>query len=238
MARFMQIGYRPFQVGQEALDFVFILPEVFVFSAYGYPFLFAAIHSAVTFVHRLKILHPAGSIWTLPSSQQTRRPWNFVHQFLNGNLVPKGHVKGPEALSGRNGWRLAVAISLASLFSSMAASAQMVTPMQNQMNMAMQHKQNYPSKGRDTGMFSVMGMSAAKNVTITGVSVTGDNEVTVNVRYTGNETATPGIGVFVMTNSMGMMHYMMMGHMEVMYGKNYGMDAGNDMRTRSGTMAQ
>jgi hypothetical protein len=125
---------------------------------------------------------------------------------------------------------VAVAIALASLFSSMAASAQMMAPMQNQTNTAMQHKQNYPSKGHDMGMFSVMGMSMAKNVTITGVSVTGDNEVTVNVRYTGNGTATPGIGIFVMTNGMGMMHNMMMSHMgAMMYGQNFGMAAGNSM---------
>jgi hypothetical protein len=124
---------------------------------------------------------------------------------------------------------VAVAIALASLFSSMAASAQMMTPMQNQTNMAMQHKQNHLPKDSDTGIFSVMGMSTAKNVTITGVSVTGNNEVTVNVRYTGNGTSTPGIGVFVMTNSMEMMHHMMMGHAEVMYGQNYGMGAGYNM---------
>lgn len=124
---------------------------------------------------------------------------------------------------------VAIAVALASLFSSMAASAQLTAPMQNQTYM-MQHKQNYLSKPHDTGLFSVMGMSMAKNVTITGVSVTGDNEVTVNVRYTGNGTATPGIGVFAMTNGMGMMHHMMMSHMgAMMYGQNYGMGPGNSM---------
>jgi hypothetical protein len=130
---------------------------------------------------------------------------------------------------------VAATILFASLFSSMTASAQMMMPStQNQTNsMMMRYGQNHFSASHNMGMFSVMGMSMVKNVAVTGVSVTGDNEISVNVRYTGNETSTPGIGVFVMTNHMDMMKE----HMEaMMYGQNYGMGGGSSMMMDNNNM--
>lgn len=103
----------------------------------------------------------------------------------------------------------------------------------NDTNGMMMHGQNHYPRAHDMGMFSVMGMSMAKDVAVTGVSVTGDSEVSVNVRYTGNATSTPGLGVFVMTNHMGMMKEHMMGGM--MYGgQQYAMGGFNPMMMMGG----
>lgn len=125
---------------------------------------------------------------------------------------------------------VAATILIASLLSSITASAQMMMPTnQNKTGNGMMHYgQTRQTDAQDMGMFSVMGMSMVKNVTVTGVSVTGDNEISVNVRYTGNETSAPGIGVFVMTNHMNMMKERMMGGM-MNDGQHYGMGGSNSM---------
>ena len=123
-------------------------------------------------------------------------------------------------------------ILLASLLSSTTASAQVMMPsnQNNTGNSMMHYGQPRQMSAHDMGMFSVMGMSMVKNVSITGASVTGDDEISVNVRSTGNGTSTPGIGVFVMTNHMGMMKEHMMRGM--MYdGQHYAMDGFNPMMT-------
>lgn len=126
------------------------------------------------------------------------------------------------------------AILFAALLSSTAASAQMMSLTQNNgTNSMMMDRQNHYPRAHDMGMFSVMGMSMAKDVAVTGVSVTGDSEVSVNVRYTGNATSTPGLGVFVMTNHMGMMKEHMMGGMTY-GGQQYAMGGFNPMMMMGG----
>jgi Tfp pilus assembly protein PilV len=81
---------------------------------------------------------------------------------------------------------LAVAsMALAALFSSQTATAQMMT-MQNQM---MQQSNPQQQPGMNHNMFSVMGMSMVPDVRVSGVSITGDNIVSVNLTYTGNGTS-------------------------------------------------
>ena len=102
---------------------------------------------------------------------------------------------------------LAVAsMALAALFSSQTATAQMMT-MQNQM---MQQSNPQQQPGMNHNMFSVMGMSMVPDVRVTGVSITGNNTVSVNLTYTGNGTS-PGVTIVAMTNHMAMMMNMMMG---------------------------
>ncbi|MEO9295652.1 MAG: hypothetical protein ABI347_08645 [Nitrososphaera sp.] len=132
---------------------------------------------------------------------------------------------------------VAATIIFAALLSSTAASAQMMMPMMqnnnttNNMMMTMygQKHQGAHHHNNNMNMFSIMGMSMVKDVAVTGAAVTGDSEITVNVRYTGNATSAPGLGVFVMTNHMNMMSGMTM----MMYGggHQYGMSGGSNQMT-------
>jgi hypothetical protein len=97
------------------------------------------------------------------------------------------------------------ALAPVALFSSQTATAQMM--MQDQMmqdTSPQQHEMNH-------NMFDVMGMSMVPDVRVTGVSITGNNTVSVNLTYTGNGTS-PGVTIVAMTNHMAMMNMMMLGH--------------------------
>ncbi len=91
--------------------------------------------------------------------------------------------------TGKIGSIALAALVLTALFSTTeTATAQM---------MMQQHEMNH-------SMFNVMGMSMVQDVRISGVSITGDNTVSVNLTYTGNGTS-PGVTIVAMTNHMAMM---------------------------------
>ena len=125
---------------------------------------------------------------------------------------------------GMTGMIAVAALAFVSLFSSQTAAAQMM--MQDQMmqnDSPQQHEMNHT-------MFNVMGMSMVPDVRVTGVSITGNNTVSVNLTYTGNGTS-PGVTIVAMTNHMAMMN-MMMG-----YGGHYdGMNIGPGMMTAPNMM--
>jgi hypothetical protein len=101
---------------------------------------------------------------------------------------------------------IAVAVALASLFSMGAVTAQM-TSMPSHDQYHQQTMQQGQHQGVKHSMFSASGMSMVQDVRIAGVSITGDNEVTANMIYTGN-TTSPGVTVVAMTNHKGMMDMM------------------------------
>lgn len=111
---------------------------------------------------------------------------------------------------------LALALGIAALYSTVtAASAQM---MQHQgMDMSSMGSGMGMSGGlHQSKMFSGSGHSAVSNVQVTGIAVTGDNEVTVYLKYTGAEAA-PSVVIVAHTNMMDMMS-MMLGGMSGMGG--------------------
>ena len=59
-------------------------------------------------------------------------------------------------------------------------------------------------------MFSVNGMSMVQDVILSGVNITGDNQLSVNLIYSGN-ASSPSVTVVAMTNHMAMMKIMMDG---------------------------
>jgi hypothetical protein len=71
-------------------------------------------------------------------------------------------------------------------------------------------------------MFSAHGMSMVQDVRISGVAITGDNEVSINLNYVGNGT-TPSVTLVAMTNHASMMA-MMGGNMGGMMGSGMMMD--------------
>lgn len=110
---------------------------------------------------------------------------------------------------------LAVALGLAAVFSAIAtqSTAQMMqhnsgmTGTQMMINPSMMSMQA-PWQWNNKATFSANGMSNVENVQITGISITGERDVTVNLRYHGNGT-TPSVTVIALTNPMpmmGMMH--------------------------------
>jgi hypothetical protein len=106
---------------------------------------------------------------------------------------------------GKIGSIALAALILTALFSTTeTATAQM---------MMQQHEMNH-------SMFNVMGMSMVQDVRISGVSITGDNTVSVNLTYTGNGTS-PGVTIVAMTNHIAMMMGMMMGSGGMMSGGGF-----------------
>ena len=79
-----------------------------------------------------------------------------------------------------------------------------------------------PWQGYQGSMFNANGMSAVNNVQITGVSISGSDEVTVDIRYLGKERS-PAVTVIVITNPMAMMHGFGMADMGMMHGSQSGM---------------
>lgn len=84
----------------------------------------------------------------------------------------------------------------------------------------------------ENSMFSANGMSTVNDVQVVGISITGNNEITVHLRYGGLGTS-PAVTVIAMTNHMSMMQGTFgMGGMGMMYGgqngkmKQPGMQAG------------
>ena len=61
----------------------------------------------------------------------------------------------------------------------------------------MQHMRS----GIGHNMFSASGMSMVQDVQISGISITDDNQMTVNLIYTGN-ASSPSVAVIAMTNTM------------------------------------
>lgn len=133
---------------------------------------------------------------------------------------------------------LAAAVGLALAFS--AISTQSTAQMMDG-NMGMTGNQGImatqstgaPWQWNQRSVFNAEGMSTADNVQITGVSVTGNNEVAVNLRYDGSETS-PAVTIIAITNpmamhgSMGMNSGMMgMGGMGMMHGGQSGMMHGS-----------
>lgn len=128
---------------------------------------------------------------------------------------------------GMMGTIAVAALAFTVLFSSQTATAQMM--MQDQMmqgNIPQQHEMNHD-------MFNVMGMSMVQDVRVTGLSITGNNTVSVNLTYTGNGTS-PGVTMVAMTNHMAMMNKMMMGHGRDHGGYYGGMTMGPGMMNNSG----
>lgn len=91
---------------------------------------------------------------------------------------------------------LTVAMSLAIVF---AMATQSTAQMMGHQGMMEQN-----SQGTTMVPFNVNGMSTVNNVQITGVSATGSNEVTVNLRYGGSGTG-PAVTVVAVINSMALM---------------------------------
>ncbi len=100
------------------------------------------------------------------------------------------------------GESVTVAIVLMTLFSNGIATAQMMMSHQ-------QMQRSTPNQGMGySSIFNSMGMSMVPDVRITGISIVKDNELAVNLTYTGNGSA-PSITVVAMTNHMAMMNMMM-----------------------------
>jgi hypothetical protein len=143
---------------------------------------------------------------------------------------------------------LAVAIGLALVFSAIStqSTAQMMGGnmgiMGNQGMMATQSS-NAPWQWNQRSIFNANGMSTADNVQITGVSVSGNKEVAVNLGYDGSETS-PAVTVIAITNPMamqgpmGMSSGMMgMGGMGMMQRGQNGMMYGSQAMTGGGWSA-
>jgi hypothetical protein len=119
---------------------------------------------------------------------------------------------------------MAVLFVLGSPFTEQTATAQMMQGPQ-------QMPQHNSSSIMNYSMFNIMGMSMVENVGITGVSITGNNQVSVNLVYTGNGTSSPSVAVVAMTNHMAMMMSNMM-----MGGSSMGTTSGNVMTMNPGIM--
>jgi|GEM_PF-2522818 len=137
---------------------------------------------------------------------------------------------------------LAAAMGLAGVFSAIStqSAAQMMGGMHGGMmgnnNMMMTTTGNTPVLAHQVpwhwtnkASFGSNGISNVENVQITGISISSDKQVTVNLRYTGNGT-TPSVVVVASAGSMGMMgDYGGMGmmgggmHSGMMSGGMYGM---------------
>ena len=105
-------------------------------------------------------------------------------------------------------------------------------PDQNQT--AMQTYQR-PMQSGKMNSFKAMGASMVENVQITGVAVTGDNEISVSLRYLG-EGESPGISAVAVTNPMGMMAAMHGSQMMGGMGQHGMMMGGNGMGMMQGGM--
>jgi hypothetical protein len=126
------------------------------------------------------------------------------------------------------------ALSLAALFSTISeqSAAQM---------MGADHMGNLQASAQDVpwhtnhASFSASGTSYVENVQVSGISISGEKQVTVNIRFTGNGT-TPSVVVIAKSDPMmegasaqmmagGAMHSgMMMGVMPTGQGMTYGDD--------------
>ncbi|MEM2139559.1 hypothetical protein [Nitrososphaera sp.] len=121
---------------------------------------------------------------------------------------------------------LAAVMAFAALFSALGSSAS--AQMQHQgMDMGAMGS-GMMATGSTTqygGMFSSSGSSVVSNVRVTGVSITGDSQVSVSLRYTGTGSA-PGVVIVANTDPAAMMSLMhgstasggMMGHGSAMGG--------------------
>jgi hypothetical protein len=85
-------------------------------------------------------------------------------------------------------------------------------------------------------MFNANGVSTVDNVQISGIAVTGDNEITVNVRYDGSETS-PAVTVIAITNPMSMQGSMGMSSGMMQGGQGSMMSGGYSMMSGSSSMA-
>jgi type III secretory pathway component EscU len=82
---------------------------------------------------------------------------------------------------------LGIVISLAGFsYSATAMAQQMQMP---GMTMQQQQAQSHQNAMMKHSMFKVDGMSMAENVKISGVSITGEKEVSVTLAYNGNTTS-------------------------------------------------
>jgi len=109
----------------------------------------------------------------------------------------------------------AVAIGLAAVFSAILtpSTAQMMQHQGMDMGTMGQGMMTSGNVGfSQSGVFSGSGSSAVSNVQVTGIAVTGDNEVTVYLRYIGTGEA-PSVVIVAHTNMMGMMTMMHGGSM-------------------------
>jgi hypothetical protein len=86
-----------------------------------------------------------------------------------------------------------------------------------------------PWQWNQKSMFNANGMSTIDSVQITGISVTGSDEVTVNLWYDGSKTS-PAVTVIAITNPIAMqgstemsLGMMGMGGMGMMQGSQLGM---------------
>jgi hypothetical protein len=116
---------------------------------------------------------------------------------------------------------LTVAMGLAVVVSAIAthSTAQMMGH-QGMMGQSSQGTTTMPWQWDQRSSFHVNGMSTVNNVQITGVSVTGSNELTVNLRH-GGSGASPAVTVIAVTNPMALMQgSMAMGGMGMMNGQN------------------
>lgn len=82
--------------------------------------------------------------------------------------------------------------------------------MQHQQQIQHQPTSGHQQQGMHHSMFKANGMSMVQDVRISGVSITGDNTVSINLTYAGNGTS-PSITIVAMTNHMEMMNMMMGG---------------------------
>jgi hypothetical protein len=124
---------------------------------------------------------------------------------------------------------LAVAVGLALLLSTVftQSTAQMMNQgmMGGSMGPGMINTQSSvaPWQWDQRSMFNANGMSTVNDVQVIGISITGDDEITVDLTYRGSETS-PAITVIAMTNYMPMMQgFSGMGGMGMMQGGQNGM---------------
>jgi hypothetical protein len=117
---------------------------------------------------------------------------------------------------------LAAALALAGMFSALSdhSAAQMMggDHMGNRMTSIQTFGQDAPWSWTKKASFSATGTSNVENVQVSGVSITSDNQVSVNVMYDGNGT-TPAIVIIASSDLIqgaGMMPHGMMGSMGAM----------------------
>jgi hypothetical protein len=94
-------------------------------------------------------------------------------------------------------------------YSATAVAQQMQMPGMTTPSSQQQQAQTHQEAMKHS-MFKVDGMSVVENVKISGVSITGDKEVSVNLAYNGNATS-PSVTVIAITNHEQMMKDMMGG---------------------------
>jgi hypothetical protein len=96
-------------------------------------------------------------------------------------------------------------VGVAVVLASLLLSAQYATAqMEHQQHQQMQQQESTQHPGKKHSMFSANGMSVVQDVRISGIAITGDNEVSINLFYSGTGSS-PSVTIIAMTNHSQMM---------------------------------